>query len=74
MSGNEWEMTENHVKITQKSCFSTFFGFQPLFIGIWSKVTDVWLGVGDPRADFASLLLTFGARPAAGPVKMYENV
>jgi hypothetical protein len=60
-------MTENHVKITQKSCFSPFFGFQPLFIGIWSKVTDVWLGVGGTAVDFAPLFLIFGpGRPLDG--------
>ena len=29
--------------------------------------------VGGPRADFASLLLTFGARPAYGPAKMTRH-
>ena len=67
-------MTKNHPKITKNQLFSGVFGFKPQFIGIWSKVTEVWVGVGGPKADFASLLLTFGARPATGPVKMYENV
>ena len=56
-------MTKNQPKITQNQLFSGFFGFPPQFIGIWSKVTKVWVRVAGPRADFASLLLTFGARP-----------
>ena len=73
-------MTKNNPKITKTQLFSGFFGFKPQFIGIWSKVTEVWVEVGAPRADFASLLLTFGPLPApgppraaAGPVKMCEN-
>ena len=31
------------------------------------------MGVGGPRADFASLLLTFGARPASGQAKTTRN-
>jgi hypothetical protein len=66
-------MTENHPKTTKKPLFSVFFGFWPPFIGIWSKVTEVWVGVGGPRADFASLLLIFGHRAAAGPAEMTRN-
>ena len=63
MTQNDQKPPKNH----QKPTFFGFFGFKPQFIGIWSKVTEVWVGVGDTRADFASLLLTFGARAAAGP-------